>query len=112
VAARLYWFRVSHPAQSAGAMLDLKGVDYELATVLPGMQRVHLRLVGFRGGTVPALKLDGRRVQGSRRIARALDAFADLHERVAPHPCAAAARRLFPDFPEPVPRYLPPDWIA
>ena len=55
-------------------MLELKGIEYELATVLPGTQRVHLRLMGFRGGTVPALKLDGRRVQGSRAIARALEA--------------------------------------
>jgi glutathione S-transferase len=54
-------------------MLERKGVAYELATVLPGTQRVHLRLVGFRGGTVPALKLDGRRIQGTRRIARALE---------------------------------------
>jgi hypothetical protein len=42
---------------------------------------------------------------------RALDAFADLHEAVARHPCAAAARGLFADFPEPVPRYLPRDWL-
>jgi glutathione S-transferase len=55
-------------------MLELKGIQYELATVLPGTQRMHLRLVGFRGGTVPALRLDGRRVQGSRAIARALEA--------------------------------------
>ena len=54
-------------------MLELKGVDYELASVLPGTQRVHLRLAGFRGGTVPALKLDGRRIQGSPNIARALE---------------------------------------
>jgi glutathione S-transferase len=54
-------------------MLERKGVDYELASVLPGTQRVHLRLAGFRGGTVPALKLDGRRVQGSWNIARALE---------------------------------------
>jgi glutathione S-transferase len=54
-------------------MLELKGVGYELTAVLPGSQRVHLRLVGFRGGTVPALQLDGRRVQGSRNIARALE---------------------------------------
>jgi glutathione S-transferase len=54
-------------------MLELKGVEYELTEVLPGMQRVHLRLVGFRGGTVPALRLDGRRVQGSRKIAHALE---------------------------------------
>jgi glutathione S-transferase len=55
-------------------MLELKGIEYELATVLPGTQRVHLRLMGFRGGTVPALRLDGRRVQGSRAIARTLEA--------------------------------------
>ena len=55
-------------------MLELKSVEHELAPVLPGTQRLHLRLVGFRGGTVPALKLDGRRVQGSRAIARALEA--------------------------------------
>jgi glutathione S-transferase len=43
---------------------------------------------------------------------RALDAFADLHDQVAAHPCAAAARRLFPAYPEPVPRFLPPEWLA
>jgi glutathione S-transferase len=53
-------------------MLELKGVEYELAGVLPGMQRVHLRLAGFRGGTVPAIVLDGRRIQGTPAIARAL----------------------------------------
>jgi glutathione S-transferase len=73
VAAKLYWFEISHPSQAARAMLDLKGVDYEIANVLPGNQKVHLRMLGFRRGTVPALKLDGRRVQGSREIARALD---------------------------------------
>src|SRR3954454_8825342 len=62
---------MSHPAHAARLMLELKGIDYELAGVLPGTQRVHLRLAGFRGGTVPALKIDGRRVQGSRAIARA-----------------------------------------
>jgi glutathione S-transferase len=231
---------MSHPAQAARLMLEAKGIDYELAGVLPGTQRVHLRLAGFRGGTVPALKIDGRRVQGTRAIARALeqvqadprlfpadpaararveeaerwgdeelqpmprrilrwglvrhaglrrwlaeqsglpapaiaahastpaaryyaravgadeaavrralaelpraldradallsdgvlaveppnaatlqvlcsvralDAFADLHDHVASHPCAARARELFPGYPEPVPRFLPPDWL-
>ncbi len=54
-------------------MLDLKGVDYERVDVLPLNQRVHLRLAGFRGGTVPALKLDGQKIQGSRQISRVLD---------------------------------------
>jgi glutathione S-transferase len=71
--ARLYWIPVSHPSQAARKMLDLKRVDYRLITVLPLNQRLHLRLAGFRGGTVPALKLDGQRVQGSRQIARVLD---------------------------------------
>jgi glutathione S-transferase len=58
---------------AAKAMLELKGLPFEKVTILPGTQRVHLRAVGFRGGTVPALKLDGRRVQGSWNIARALE---------------------------------------
>jgi glutathione S-transferase len=70
----LYWMSISHPSQAARKMLDLKGVEYELVDVVPLNQRIHVRLAGFRGGTVPALKLDGQRVQGSRQIARALDA--------------------------------------
>jgi glutathione S-transferase len=69
----LYWMAISHPSRAARKMLDLKGVEYEVAEVLPLNQRVHLRLAGFRGGTVPALKLDGRRIQGSREISRALE---------------------------------------
>jgi glutathione S-transferase len=206
-------------------MLELKGVDYELAAVLPGTQRVHLRLAGFRGGTVPALKLDGHHVQRTRAIARALgfepreeeleawadeelqniprrilrwglvhhlqlrtwvgrashvpvpgvgamfgvpaawyyaravdadeahvrrhlaelpetldrvdalladgtiggddaltlevlcsirslEGFTDLHEHVAARPCAAAAREHFPDWPGPVPPFLPQEWLG
>jgi glutathione S-transferase len=64
---------VSHPSQAARKMLDLKGVDYEVVDVFPLNQRVHLRLAGFRGGTVPALKLGGQKVQGSRQISRVVD---------------------------------------
>ncbi len=77
--AKLYWFPASHPAQAVRRMLDRKGIDYTLVGVVPGMQRIQLRLAGFRHGTVPALELDGRRVQGTRRIARAL-------EQVRPEP--------------------------
>jgi glutathione S-transferase len=69
----LYWMSISHPSQAVRRMLDLKGVEYELVDVVPMNQRIHLRLAGFSGGTVPALKLDGERIQGSRQIARALD---------------------------------------
>ena len=73
MAVRFYWTAVSHPSQAVRKMLDLKEVPYELVNVLPFNQRIHLRAVGFRGGTVPAIKVDGRRVQGSREISRALD---------------------------------------
>ncbi len=43
------------------------------------MHPVQLRAAGFRRGTVPALKLDGERVQGSVPISRFL-------ERLAPEP--------------------------
>ena len=69
----LYWISISHPSQVARKVLDLKGVEYELVDVVPLNQRIHLRLAGFPGGTVPALKLDGKRLQGSRQIARVLD---------------------------------------
>jgi len=73
VAVKLYWFPLSHPAQATRRALQLKGIPFESVNVLPGMQRIHLRVAGFRDGTVPAIKLDGRRVQGSLSIARALD---------------------------------------
>ena len=77
--AKLYWFPMSHPGMAAKAMLELKGVPYETVDVLVGAQKLHLRLAGFRAGTVPALKIDGRRVQGSLAIPRAL-------EQIAPEP--------------------------
>ncbi len=73
IEAKLYWFAASHPSHAVRRMLELKGLDYRSVKTLPGMQRVQLRLLGFPGGTVPALRLDGHRVQGSRQIARALE---------------------------------------
>jgi glutathione S-transferase len=54
-------------------MLERKGIDHEVVELLAGLHPLQLRAAGFRGGTVPALKLDGRRVQGSLRISRALE---------------------------------------
>jgi glutathione S-transferase len=73
VRAKLYFFSLSHPAQAARFMLDQKAIPYELARVQPGFHPVQLRLAGFKGNTVPALKIDGRRIQGSTEISRALE---------------------------------------
>jgi glutathione S-transferase len=71
--ARLYFLSLSHPSQAARLMLERKGIEHKLVNILPGSQPVVVRLVGFRGITVPALRIDGRRIQGSREISRFLD---------------------------------------
>jgi len=73
MSVKLYGISISHPSHAARAMLKLKGIDHDLVDVPPGMQPVVLRAVGFRGRTVPALKIDGRRFQGSLEISRALE---------------------------------------
>jgi glutathione S-transferase len=70
---KLYSIAISHPARAAGLMLRYKGIEHELVDIPPGTQRLLLRLHGFRGATVPAIKIDGKRVQGSLNISRALD---------------------------------------
>jgi glutathione S-transferase len=71
--ARLYGIPASHPSYATELMLQRKGIDYARVDLPQWFHRGLLRLLRFRGGTVPALVLDGRRVQGTRRIARALD---------------------------------------
>ncbi|MQA73854.1 MAG: glutathione S-transferase [Solirubrobacterales bacterium] len=71
--ATLYVVPGSHPSRTAAMMLERKGVDYKRVDLMPVISKGVLRAVGFRGITVPALKIDGRRVQGSREIARELD---------------------------------------
>lgn len=74
VQARLYAFSISNPSQTARLMLDFKGVETKWIEVLPGMHPLLLRGFGFRRGTVPAMKLDGRKIEGSLEIAQALEA--------------------------------------
>src|SRR4029077_5081283 len=53
-------------------MLGHKGVAYKRTDLLPVISKGVLRAAGFSGVTVPALRLDGAKVQGSRPIAREL----------------------------------------
>jgi glutathione S-transferase len=71
--ATLFMVPGSHPSLAAALMLEYKGIDYRRVDFAPAVHRVALRFVGFRGRTVPALRIDGRRLQGSRVISRALD---------------------------------------
>ena len=40
-----------------------------------------------------------------------LSAMADLHDQIASRPCGIAAEQLFPDYPGPIPRCLPQEWL-
>jgi glutathione S-transferase len=73
MAARLYVSPGSHPSRTAALMLERKGIDYKRVDLILVISKVELRALGFPRVTVPALKLDGAKVQGSREIARELD---------------------------------------
>src|SRR5688572_24545563 len=79
VPAKLYVIPASHPSRSAWKMLEYKGIPFKRRDLIPVVSKGMLRAAGFSRVTVPALKLDGERIQGSREIARALD-------RVQPEP--------------------------
>jgi glutathione S-transferase len=63
----------SHPTFAAELMLRRKGIDYRRVDLVAVVHRGVLRVLGFPGITVPAMRLDGKRVQGTRAIAVALD---------------------------------------
>jgi glutathione S-transferase len=71
--AKLYSLSVSHPSHAVRLMLERKGIDHRVVNIQPGLHPLVVRLAGFSGGTVPALRIDGRRIQGSLRISRGLD---------------------------------------
>ena len=87
MAARLFVIPGSHPATTAALMLDFKGIEFKRTDLMPVVSKGVLRAAGFPRVTVPALKIEGERVQGSREIARALD-------RIKPDP------PLFPADPD------------
>jgi glutathione S-transferase len=85
VANKLYTIPASNPSMAAALMLDRKGIEYKRVDVIPGTQ-LGLRAMGFPGDTIPALKIDEEKIQGTREISRGLD-------RIQPEP------PLFPSDP-------------
>jgi glutathione S-transferase len=71
--ARLYVIPASHPSIAVQLMLEHKGIPYRRTDLMPVVSKGVLRLAGFPGVTVPALKIDGDKIQGSRQIARELE---------------------------------------
>jgi glutathione S-transferase len=84
---RLFSIPGSHAATTGQLLFDHKGIDYKRTDLLPVVSWIVLKALRFPDVTVPAAKLDGERVQGTRAIAHVL-------ERRKPDP------PLFPDDPE------------
>src|SRR3954451_22681568 len=71
---RLYITSLSNPSYAAMGMLAHKRLAHRRIDLLTGFHPYLVRAAGFEGRTVPALELaDGRHIQGSLQISRALD---------------------------------------
>src|SRR3954447_16684688 len=73
--ATLFGLASSHPTLTAELMLRHKGIDHRRIDLMPGLHAGALRAMRFPGVTVPAMRLDGTRLQGTRTISRALDSL-------------------------------------
>jgi len=73
--ATLFGVPASHPTLAAELMLRHKGIAYRRLDLVAAVHRPIVRSLGYPRGTVPALRLDGARLQGTRNIALALDAL-------------------------------------
>lgn len=108
---RLYGIALSHPVIAARGMLERKGLRYRYVELLGGFHPPSLLALGFRGATVPAMRLaDGRRVQGSLAIARQLEQIAPVPslypEEETAREGAETAERWGEAVLQPVPRRL------
>jgi glutathione S-transferase len=70
---RLYMFSGSNAVLTVQLMLAHKRASYTRVNLPPGLYALIMLGLGFETMTVPGLKVDGRRVQGTRYIARFLD---------------------------------------
>lgn len=73
--ATLFGIPSSHPALTGQLMLEHKGVEVRRIDLVAGVHRAVLRALGFPGATVPAITIDGAKIQGTTEIALALDAL-------------------------------------
>ena len=73
--AKLVGVPGSHPCVSAELMLRYKGIEFSRLD-LPNMShKAILPLLRYRSSTVPVMTLEGKRISGTMKIARALEHF-------------------------------------
>ena len=96
--ATLYAIPGSHAVRTGELMLEHKGIEFRRVNLPPGPHRVLVRLYGFPGDRVPAVKFeDGRRAQGTRELPRVLDEMQPEPRLVSEDPRALEAERWADD---------------
>jgi glutathione S-transferase len=108
---RLYGIALSHPVLGVRGMLERKGLVYRYVELLGGAHPLALFALRFTRATVPAMRLpDGRRVQGSLAIAKALEELLPTPSLYPGAPAVRAAaqeaERWGEAIVQPVPRRL------
>lgn len=68
----LYALPGSHPCAAVESALRIKGISYKRVDMLP-LAQLAAGPVLYRGITVPGMRIDGKRIVGSRAIMRRLD---------------------------------------
>jgi glutathione S-transferase len=109
----LYTMPLSHPGWTVQLALARKGVAAKVVDLPAGLHPGLLWLRGFRAGTVPAARIDGRRVEGSRAIVRELERLvpepslypADAAARAAVEEAERWGEETFQNLPRQVARY-------
>ena len=98
MSATLYAIPGSHAVRTGELMLEHKGIDFRRVNFPPGPHRLLVRLIGFPGDRVPAVKFDdGRRAQGTRELPRVLDQLLPEPRLVPDDPRALEAERWADD---------------
>ncbi|MDW5597278.1 glutathione S-transferase N-terminal domain-containing protein [Conexibacter stalactiti] len=109
----LYTMPLSHPGWSVQLALARKGVEAKVVDLPAGLHPGLLWLRGFRRGTVPSARIDGRRVEGSLEIVRELERLVPEPSLYPADPAARAAveeaerwgEATFQNLPRQVARY-------
>ena len=92
--ATLYGIPGSHAVRTGELMLKHKGIAFRRVNFPPGPHRALVRVIGFKGDRVPAVKFeDGRRAQGTRELPRVLDELVPEPRLVPDDPRALEAER-------------------
>lgn len=75
---RLYVIPLSTSSATGSALLAHKRIPHRVITLPPGLHGGLLRFAGFEGLTVPVAEIEGRRLEGTLTISRALEEL--VHE--------------------------------